>query len=244
MFRMFLICSCLKCVRTRPVASVTNDIPRAQKWWLMYWVVFVCFSLTHDFISVGFGWLPLWFHVRLVCIVWLQLPYFRGAEFIFMTTLNKWTSIGREAQREQQQQRQQQQQQGGQQAGTPTLPGSRRLRENVAVVAAAVVDPGTPSVPPLPEEDEEEEEARSGGVRRAKRRQRRPRGSGSGSHSGNSEGGGNSGNSGNGEGSGAGMRRRAAAGNASRTRRSILGGGTSDGTSGTSNDTSNEAKDE
>ena len=243
MFLMFLICSCLKCVRPRPVASVTNDIPRAQKWWLMYWVVFVGFSLTHDFISVGFGWLPLWFHVRLVCIVWLQLPYFRGAEFIFMTTLNKWTSIGREAQREQQQQRQQQQQQqGGQQAGTPTLPGSRRLRENVAVVAAAVVDPGTPSVPPLPEEDEEEEEARSGGVRRAKRRQRRPRGSGSGSHSGNSEGSGNSGHS---EGSGVGMRRRAAAGNASRTRRSILGGGTSDGTSSTtSNDTSNEAKDE
>ena len=151
------------------VASVTNKIPRAQKWWLMYWIVFVCFSLFHDFISVGFNWLPLWYHLRLITIVWLQLPYFRGAEWIFMSFLNKWKNINSEVQRDQQQQNGS----GGGTllVGTPPVgtdginigrsSGSSSSRNSI-------VDPGTPSVPPLPSEGGEEDEVR-GGARRSQR---------------------------------------------------------------------------
>ena len=66
----------------------------------MYWIVFIIFSLSHDFISVGFSWLPLWYHARLLFIVWLQLPYFRGAERLFQAVLFRCKAINREARRE------------------------------------------------------------------------------------------------------------------------------------------------
>ena len=66
----------------------------------MYWIVFIIFSLFHDFISVGFSWLPLWYHLRLLIIVWLQLPYFRGAEWLFQTVLFRCKAISRDARRE------------------------------------------------------------------------------------------------------------------------------------------------
>jgi hypothetical protein len=58
--------------------------------WLSYWVVFVLFHHTHEFLSyVGCDILPLWYHGRLLATFWLILPYFRGYRVIYTRYLTK-----------------------------------------------------------------------------------------------------------------------------------------------------------
>eukprot|EP00054_Salpingoeca_dolichothecata_P011954 m.66315 g.66315 ORF g.66315 m.66315 type:complete len:488 (+) comp19710_c0_seq1:55-1518(+) len=52
--------------------------------WLQYWVVFVVFMAVHEWAELYLAFLPLWYHVELVIVVWLQLPFFRGAEKLFL----------------------------------------------------------------------------------------------------------------------------------------------------------------
>lgn len=47
--------------------------------WLLYWSVFSVTDATFAACSEMFGWLPLWYHVKMVIILWLQLPYYRGS---------------------------------------------------------------------------------------------------------------------------------------------------------------------
>lgn len=50
--------------------------------WLSYWGVF---SLVDAGFSAGadvLGWMPLWYHTKMVIILWLQLPYYRGSVII------------------------------------------------------------------------------------------------------------------------------------------------------------------
>lgn len=47
--------------------------------WLSYWSVFSMMDATFAACSEMFGWLPLWYHVKMVIILWLQLPYYRGS---------------------------------------------------------------------------------------------------------------------------------------------------------------------
>ena len=128
------------------VAAVTNHIPRAQKWWLIYWVAFVTFTMMHDFISIGFDWLPLWFHIRLCIIVWLQLPYFRGAEFLFLKIVSKWRNIQTSARRESMGNGSS----GGSSGSVSGGSSGSVSRTPVVQGIPAVVDPGTPTVPSLP----------------------------------------------------------------------------------------------
>ena len=79
--------------RSRSFKGTDSDHHRINRnshtWWLMYWIVFIVFLLCHDFMSVGLSWLPLWYHGRLVGTVWLQLPYFRGAEVLFVAGVKR-----------------------------------------------------------------------------------------------------------------------------------------------------------
>jgi hypothetical protein len=70
-------------------AGAGNIGRNSHTWWLMYWIVFIVFSLCHDFASAGLSWLPLWYHARLVGTVWLQLPYFRGAKVLFVAGVKR-----------------------------------------------------------------------------------------------------------------------------------------------------------
>lgn len=47
--------------------------------WLSYWSVFSVTDATYAACAEMFGWLPLWYHVKMVIILWLQLPYYRGS---------------------------------------------------------------------------------------------------------------------------------------------------------------------
>jgi len=48
-----------------------------------YWIVFSLLSLSLEMcLGAIAGYLPFYYHIQLLVIVWLQLPYFRGAYFL------------------------------------------------------------------------------------------------------------------------------------------------------------------
>ena len=51
--------------------------------WLTYFVVLYVFEHVHTALSVAFSWVPFWYHAKLVLLMWLQLPVFRGAQRIY-----------------------------------------------------------------------------------------------------------------------------------------------------------------
>lgn len=50
--------------------------------WLTYWVVFAFFTVIESIVNVVY-WFPFYFTFKFVFLLWLSLPMFRGAEFIF-----------------------------------------------------------------------------------------------------------------------------------------------------------------
>ncbi|KAG7382200.1 hypothetical protein PHYPSEUDO_005128 [Phytophthora pseudosyringae] len=56
---------------------------RRYEWWLAYFSV----AVTVDYLITAVGreiaWLPLFYHAKLLVMMWLQFPYFQGAERIF-----------------------------------------------------------------------------------------------------------------------------------------------------------------
>ncbi|KEZ39727.1 hypothetical protein SAPIO_CDS9684 [Scedosporium apiospermum] len=62
----------------------TNTADDTQ--WLTYWVVFAFFSVIESLVSVVY-WFPFYFTFKFIFLLWLSLPTFRGAEFIFRSFL-------------------------------------------------------------------------------------------------------------------------------------------------------------
>ncbi|KAJ2896735.1 uncharacterized protein MKZ38_005263 [Zalerion maritima] len=59
--------------------------------WLTYWVVFSFFTVIESLISVVY-WFPFYFTFKFVFLLWLSLPMFRGAEFIFRSFMQPMLS--------------------------------------------------------------------------------------------------------------------------------------------------------
>jgi len=56
--------------------------------WLTYWVVFGFFNLTESFaLRLVLYYVPWYFTLKTIFIIWLQLPVFRGAQTIYVTIL-------------------------------------------------------------------------------------------------------------------------------------------------------------
>lgn len=56
--------------------------PADDTQWLTYWVVFSFFTVVESLVSVVY-WFPFYFTFKFIFLLWLSLPMFRGAEFIF-----------------------------------------------------------------------------------------------------------------------------------------------------------------
>lgn len=68
--------------------SLKGKEKKTAYWWLLYFLVLVSLSTTLNTVEPVLGWLPLWYHSRLVLFIWLQLPYFRGAKVLYQLYLN------------------------------------------------------------------------------------------------------------------------------------------------------------
>jgi hypothetical protein len=75
-------------VSLRLLASVSAVPPEAILNRLIYWIVAVQFNTVHGIVSRILDILPLWYHVKLVGLLWLQLPYFDGAKRVFALFTN------------------------------------------------------------------------------------------------------------------------------------------------------------
>ena len=72
---LFPIFASYKALRTSDPAQLTP--------WLMYWVVFSCFSLFDYWTYFIFSWIPFYAYLRLIVLSYLVLPQTQGAKVIY-----------------------------------------------------------------------------------------------------------------------------------------------------------------
>lgn len=65
------------------IGTLGEKRTRRYEWWLSYYCVAVAADYVINAISTELSWLPFFFHLKLLAMMWLQFPYFRGAEKIF-----------------------------------------------------------------------------------------------------------------------------------------------------------------
>ncbi|KAF3665140.1 HVA22-like protein k [Capsicum baccatum] len=58
-----------------------------QRKWLLYWAVYGSFSIVEAFTDKFLYWFPLYYHVKLAFLVWLQLPSAEGAKQLYTNHL-------------------------------------------------------------------------------------------------------------------------------------------------------------
>ncbi|KAI3828012.1 hypothetical protein L1987_02102 [Smallanthus sonchifolius] len=58
-----------------------------QQKWLLYWAVYGSFSVGEIFADKFISWFPLYYHMKLAFLVWLQLPTTNGAKQLYMNHL-------------------------------------------------------------------------------------------------------------------------------------------------------------
>ncbi|XP_059661663.1 HVA22-like protein e [Cornus florida] len=51
--------------------------------WLAYWILYSFLSLMEMLFQPILEWIPIWYDVKLALVVWLVMPQFRGAAFIY-----------------------------------------------------------------------------------------------------------------------------------------------------------------
>ncbi|KAF0695939.1 Aste57867_13287 [Aphanomyces stellatus] len=61
---------------------------RTHEWWVVYFTVTALFEYWFDSLSGILLWIPFVYHLKLVVMMWLQFPYFRGAQRLFDVCFN------------------------------------------------------------------------------------------------------------------------------------------------------------
>lgn len=51
--------------------------------WLAYWILYSILTLLEMLFQPVLEWIPIWYDIKLAFVVWLVLPQFRGAAFIY-----------------------------------------------------------------------------------------------------------------------------------------------------------------
>lgn len=77
---LFPIFASYKALRTSDPAQLTP--------WLMYWVVFSCFSLVESWTWFILAWLPFYSSIRLILLCYLVLPQTQGAKLIYQSHIH------------------------------------------------------------------------------------------------------------------------------------------------------------
>ncbi|TYZ65483.1 hypothetical protein PybrP1_010329 [[Pythium] brassicae (nom. inval.)] len=67
------------------MGALAEKTARRYEWWLSYFCVAVALDSVLTAAVSELAWLPLFYHAKLLLLMWLQFPYFRGAQKIFDT---------------------------------------------------------------------------------------------------------------------------------------------------------------
>uniref|UniRef100_A0A1D1Y1P6 HVA22-like protein n=1 Tax=Anthurium amnicola TaxID=1678845 RepID=A0A1D1Y1P6_9ARAE len=80
-----------------PLYASLRAIERPSPWddrqWLTYWVLYSFITLFELSCYKALAWFPLWPYIKLLFCVWLVLPSFKGAAYIYQNLLMKYIKI-------------------------------------------------------------------------------------------------------------------------------------------------------
>merc|ERR1719379_1590774 len=60
-----------------------RENPRMMRTWLTYWIVYSLFSVVEVFVDYILYWVPLYYLLKLVFLIWLMIPRLGGAELVY-----------------------------------------------------------------------------------------------------------------------------------------------------------------
>merc|ERR1719174_885903 len=60
-----------------------RENPRMMRTWLTYWIVYSLFSVVEVFVDYILYWIPLYYMLKLVFLIWLMIPRLGGAELVY-----------------------------------------------------------------------------------------------------------------------------------------------------------------
>lgn len=64
-----------KAIRTKNVKEYVK--------WMMYWIVFALFGAIETFTDVLLSWLPFYYEVKILFVIWLLLPVTKGSSHLY-----------------------------------------------------------------------------------------------------------------------------------------------------------------
>ncbi|KAK3094964.1 hypothetical protein FSP39_008417 [Pinctada imbricata] len=64
-----------KAIRTKNVKEYVK--------WMMYWIVFALFCFVETFADVLLSWLPFYYEVKIIFVIWMLSPITRGSSFLY-----------------------------------------------------------------------------------------------------------------------------------------------------------------
>ncbi|KAG0485724.1 hypothetical protein HPP92_009803 [Vanilla planifolia] len=74
--------------------AIESPSPLDDQQWLTYWVLYSLITLFELSFNKVLAWFPLWPYLKLVCCLWLVLPIFNGAAYIYENHVRKYVRIG------------------------------------------------------------------------------------------------------------------------------------------------------
>lgn len=78
---------------TASALQVESGAADRRRNWLTYWAVYAVSDAVISVLAPVLEWVPLFYHLKMVLILWLQLPYFRGAAVVLHATLTRIVGI-------------------------------------------------------------------------------------------------------------------------------------------------------
>jgi len=67
----------------RSYKAIKNKEVREYVKWMMYWIVFAFFTTAESLADVFISWLPLYYEVKVIFIIWLLSPATKGSSILY-----------------------------------------------------------------------------------------------------------------------------------------------------------------
>lgn len=67
----------------RSYKAIKNKDVREYVKWMMYWIIFAFFTAAETFADVFLSWLPLYYEIKIVFIIWLLSPATKGSSILY-----------------------------------------------------------------------------------------------------------------------------------------------------------------
>ncbi|CAD5172681.1 unnamed protein product [Musa acuminata subsp. malaccensis] len=74
--------------------AIESPSPVDDQQWLTYWVLYSLITLFELSCWTMLQWFPLWPYMKLVFCVWLVLPIFNGAAYIYENHVRRYVNLG------------------------------------------------------------------------------------------------------------------------------------------------------